>query len=142
MDAKAILLWILTLLFWGSAPIFEKAALHTLSPLFALTVRTSIAAAVLVLIASFSGELRLVTSLTKREVLVLAGSGIVAGVLGMFTYFSLLKTSAASKVVPLTAAYPLVTATLAFLLFKEELSWQRILGILLTIAGLVIVQRS
>ena len=72
----------------------------------------------------------------------LGGSGLIAGVLGMFTYFSLLKGGEASKIVPLTAAYPLVTALLSLVILGEKLSPLRLLGIFFTILGLIILQRS
>ncbi len=142
MDGKAFGLWLLTLLFWGSAPLFEKIALRGTDPLLALTVRTGLAAVVLFSLSLVTGKITAVGDLGWREALALAMSGLVAGVFGMFTYFSLLKTGAASKIVPLTAAYPLVTALLAFVVLGETLSFGRLLGILLTILGLIILQRN
>ncbi len=142
MEGKVVALWLLTLLFWGSAPLFEKIGLRGTDPLLALTLRTGVAALILVLATLLSGKFSGMAALTWREFLALAMSGLVAGVLGMFTYFSLLKTGAASKIVPLTAAYPLVTALLAFLFLGEKLSLMRLLGILLTVAGLIILERS
>ncbi|OAQ21464.1 EamA family transporter [Thermosulfurimonas dismutans] len=142
MDGRVVLLWVLTLFFWGSSPLLEKVALKAVSPLLALAVRTGVAALILVLVALLTGEVREVQELSLRNVLVLGASGLLAGVLGMFTYFSLLKTGAASKIVPLTAAYPLVTAFMALVFLKEDLSWERLLGILLTVTGLIILQKS
>lgn len=142
MDGKVLSLWILTLSFWGSAPLFEKLALRALEPLLALTLRTGIAALVLILATILTGKTSQIRDLTWQDVGALGASGLLAGVLGMFTYFSLLKTGVASKVVPLTAAYPLVTAILALLFLGEKLTFMRLFGILLTITGLVILQRS
>jgi len=142
MDGRVVLLWVLTLFFWGASPLLEKVALKAVSPLLALAVRTGVAALILVLATLLTGEVREAQELSLRDVLVLGASGLLAGVLGMFTYFSLLKTGAASKIVPLTAAYPLVTAFMALVFLKENLSWERLLGILLTVAGLIILQKS
>ncbi len=142
MEGHVILLWFLTLLFWGSAPLFEKWALRALDPLLALTLRTGLAALILLGASLLNHNWAAVSKLTWRDVLALAASGILAGVLGMFTYFSLLKSGQASKIVPMTAAYPLVTALLAFLFLGEKLSFLRIVGILLTILGLIILQKS
>ena len=142
MEGSIIFLWVLTLFFWGSSPLLEKVALKTVPPLLALALRTGIAALILILALLFTGEVRGIRELSLKEVLVLGASGLLAGVLGMFTYFSLLKTGAASKIVPLTAAYPLVTALMALLFLKEHLHWERLLGIILTVTGLVILQKS
>jgi transporter family protein len=142
MDGKIIGLWILTLSFWGSAPLFEKIALRATDPLLALTLRSGMAVLILVLATLFTGKISQVQELTLRDFGALGASGLLAGVLGMFTYFSLLKTGQASKVVPLTAAYPLVTAILSLLFLGEKLTLMRLFGILLTISGLIILQRS
>ena len=142
MSGKAIVLWLLTLLFWGSSPLLEKLALRAVSPLLALTIRTSVAALALILAAVVSVEASEISAVSARDVFVLAASGILAGFLGMFTYFSLLKTGEASRIVPLTAAYPLVTALLALVFLREHLTPLRLFGILLTISGLIILQRS
>ncbi len=142
MEGHVLLLWFLTLLFWGSAPLFEKWALRAVDPLLALTLRTGMAALILLGASLFNRNWTALERLTWRDFTALAASGILAGVLGMFTYFSLLKTGQASKVVPLTAAYPLVTALLSFVFLGEKLSALRLVGILLTILGLIILQRS
>ena len=142
MNPKSLLLLGLTLLFWGSAPLFEKIGLRGTSPFVALTVRTTFASLVLLGGCLFLGETRALFSLTLRDYVALGGSGLIAGVLGMFTYFSLLKGGEASKIVPLTAAYPLVTALLSFVILGERLSPLRLLGIFFTILGLIILQRS
>ncbi len=139
---KTLLLWGLTLIFWGSAPLFEKIGLRGTTPLAALTIRTTLAAIVLLGASLFLGQASNLLSLSLRDYLALGVSGVLAGVLGMFTYFSLLKSGQASKIVPLTAAYPLVTALLSFLVLGEKLTLLRLLGISLTILGLIILQRS
>ena len=142
MSLKSLLLLGLTLLFWGSAPLFEKIGLRGASPLVALTVRTTLASLVLLSTCLLLGKTQALFSLTLRDYVALGGSGLIAGVLGMFTYFSLLKAGEASKIVPLTAAYPLVTALLSLVILGEKLSPLRLLGIFFTILGLIILQRS
>ncbi|OAG27944.1 EamA family transporter [Thermodesulfatator autotrophicus] len=142
MSSKAIFLWLLTIFFWGSAPLLERMALKGMSPLLALALRTGFAAILLVLAVLIGGEYKSVPQLGRKELGAALASGIVAGVLGMFTYFSLLKTGQASKVVPLTAAYPLVTAILSLLILGERITLMRFSGIIITILGLIILLRS
>ncbi|NPA48664.1 MAG: EamA family transporter [Thermodesulfobacteria bacterium] len=142
MEGRVLLLWLLTLFFWGSTPLFEKVALRGTDPLVALTLRTGLAALILCAATFFTGKAALLLSLSLKDYLALGISGLFAGVLGMFTYFSLLKSGAASKIVPLTAAYPLVTALCAALFLQEKITLLRLLGISLTILGLIILQRS
>ncbi|WP_022854332.1 EamA family transporter [Thermodesulfatator atlanticus] len=142
MNLKVFFLWLLTICFWGSAPLLEKLALKGMSPLFALTMRTGFAAIILVVATSLTGEYREISQLDSKTIIAACLSGILAGVLGMFTYFSLLKIGQASKIVPLTATYPLVTALLAYLFLGEKVSLMRLCGIILTVSGLIVLLRS
>ncbi len=58
----------------------------------------------------------------------------------MWTYFKVLKMGPSSKIVPLAATYPLVTAVLSVLILREEVSWQRIVGTGLIIIGIFLVK--
>ena len=73
-------------------------------------------------------------------IIVFAISGLLAGLIGMVTYFILLKVSLASKVVPLVATYPLVTAILSTLFLKEPITIERLLGTVFIVAGVFLVK--
>ncbi len=70
--------------------------------------------------------------------------GVLAGVIGslgyLFFYFALARGEA-SRVVAITAAYPLVTALFAFYMLGEELSFQKILGLGFALIGIMILSR-
>jgi transporter family protein len=68
-------------------------------------------------------------------------SGAFASV-GLMTFFLALERGEASKVVPVTAAYPLVTAVLAALVLSEEVSLLRGLGTILVVLGIVQLGRD
>jgi len=68
-------------------------------------------------------------------------SGVFASV-GLLTFFLALERGEASKVVPVTAAYPLVTAVLAALVLSEDLSLLRGLGTILVVLGIVRLGRD
>ncbi len=140
MDKKVLILWLLTIFFWGISPIIEKLGLKEVDPLLALFVRTlaSLVAIFLVLLV-ISPDL---SSLNLKNVGILSLSGIIGGFLGMFTYFSLLKSKNASQVVPLTSTYPLVATLLAVLILKEKLTLLKLLGTLLVVAGIYLLFKS
>ncbi|NQT06897.1 MAG: EamA family transporter, partial [Candidatus Omnitrophica bacterium] len=60
--------------------------------------------------------------------------------LGMWTYFAALKLGATSKIVPIAAAYPLVTAILSIIILKEGVTIMRFIGTALIIAGIWLVK--
>jgi len=45
---------------------------------------------------------------------------MMAGLLGMWTYYTALKMEATSKIVPIAACYPLVTALLSILILQKR----------------------
>jgi transporter family protein len=47
-----------------------------------------------------------------------------------------------SKIVPIAAAYPLITAVLSIVVLGEQVTLQRIIGIILTIIGIILVKQS
>lgn len=68
-------------------------------------------------------------------------SGIFAS-FGLLLFFLALERGEASNVVPVTAAYPLVTALLAALVLSEEISPLRGLGTLLVVVGIIELGRA
>lgn len=68
-------------------------------------------------------------------------SGLIASV-GLLIFFVALERGDASRVVPITAAYPLVTAVLAALVLSEEISPLRGFGTLLVVTGIVWLGRE
>jgi len=141
MDKNVLILWLLTILFWGMSPVIEKIGLKEVEPLLALFIRTLAALvgiSLTLLVSSHSNF----SSLTIKNIGILSLSGILAGFLGMFTYFSLLKTKNASQIVPLTSTYPLVATLLAILFLKEELTLLKILGTLFVVIGIYLLFKS
>ena len=67
----------------------------------------------------------------------IASAGAAIG--GLIALYLALGSGEASKVIPITAAYPAVTVLLAAIVLSETLSPLRILGTALVIAGAVMV---
>jgi len=70
--------------------------------------------------------------------------GVLAGVVGslgmLFFYFALARGEA-SRVVAITAAYPLVTALCAFFLLGEPFSLQKVIGLAFALIGIGILSQ-
>jgi transporter family protein len=64
--------------------------------------------------------------------------GIFASI-GTLLFFNAIGQGEASKVVVITSLYPIVTTILAFLFLNETISFSKIIGILLCLAGIVIL---
>jgi len=140
MKLLPLLLLAITALCWGSTPILEKVGLKEVDPFVGVTVRSMAITAVLLAVAALSGRLRDIFSVHLRTVVIFSSSGILAGLLGMWTYFWALKMGATSRVVPIAASYPLVTALLGMLLLGEQVTLLRFLGIVLIVVGIWLVK--
>jgi transporter family protein len=141
MEKNVLILWLLTILFWGVSPVIEKIGLKEVEPLLALFVRTFAALIVMFLVILMQPSVNL-SSLTPKNIGILSLSGILGGFLGMFTYFSLLKAKNASQIVPLTSTYPLVATLLAIIFLKEELTLLKILGTLFIVIGIYLLFKN
>ena len=130
----------LTTLFWGVSPILEKYGLGLVDPITAVYIRSVV---VFILLSAYYLSTRGISSLiavSPKAVIAFTLSGLFAGLLGMWTYFKALQVSPSSKVVPLVATYPLITAILGVLILGEKFSWQRFLGTALIVLGVLLVK--
>ncbi|MCL6478466.1 MAG: DMT family transporter [Peptococcaceae bacterium] len=71
----------------------------------------------------------------------LAGEGIFASLLGHLAYYHALKLGEASRIVPVVAAFPLVTVAVGLLFLGEKLSWYKLVGASLIIAGILLIKK-
>ncbi len=134
------ILLILTAVFWGIAPIFDKLAITNSSPFLGNLSRSTTITFILLTITFLTGKTKEFLQISPKSFIYFALSGIFAGCLGVFTYYKALQISETSKIVPLAATYPVVTALLSVIFLKEPVTLSRFLGILLIIAGIWLVK--
>ncbi|MBL7069291.1 MAG: EamA family transporter [Candidatus Omnitrophica bacterium] len=135
-----VILLLLTALLWGSSPILEKIGLGKTDPLTAVTIRSLAVTVILLIFITVTGKIRDILSVDLKSVAIFSISGFLAGFLGMWTYFGALKLGATSKIVPIAAAYPLVTAILSVIILREGVTVVRLIGTLLIISGIWLVR--
>ena len=135
----AILL-LLTVIFWGSSPIAEKYGLSRISPLIAVTIRSVAITIILLIYLTTVGRLKEIFQVEAKAASLFIASGIMAGLVGMWTYLTALKAAPASKIVPIAACYPLVTALLSVLILREHVTPARLIGTTLIISGIWLVK--
>lgn len=134
-------LFVLTVIVWGVAPIVDKLAVRDTSPFLGNIFRSTVIMLIMLLITLFSGELKDLFKMPHKNIVYYAISGLLAGGIGVIAYYKLLQLAPTSKVVPLAASYPLVTAILSMLFLKEKVTPERFFGIILIIAGIYLVKR-
>ena len=135
-----IFLLIATTFLWGATPIFEKIGLAKVDPLIGVTIRSALVTAGLFLLTFLLGKGRALIELDGKSIFLFGASGMMAGLLGMWTYYTALKMEATSKIVPIAACYPLVTALLSILILKEGVTLHRVIGTTLIVSGIWLVK--
>ena len=138
MNINPNLLALLVAAIWGLAPIFEKLSLHSMSPLYVLFIRFVLVTSLFVPIFITSNQALNLDQLTLKNLMLILIPGILA-LIGFYLFFNALADSSASKIVPLTAIYPLFTCFYAFIFLKEDFTTEKIIGTILIVAGVFIL---
>lgn len=124
-------------LVWGVWGILSKLAARTLD--HRQLVFCAMGGYLLVFLAAAAfGWGRGLTQAPARGVFLAVAVGIASGVAYIFFYLAVGRGEA-SRVVTITALYPVVTAVLAVLLLREPVTWTKAAGTLLAVAGLVLL---
>jgi bacterial/archaeal transporter family protein len=133
-------LLVITTVLWGATPILEKMGLAKVDPLIGVTIRSTIVTIGLLMITLSLGKGRALLEVEARDVFLFGVSGVMAGILAMWTYYTALKAGATSKIVPISACYPLVTALLSVLILREGITLARVMGTALIVSGIWLVK--
>lgn len=141
MSIVSFLFAIFTAILWGLAPVLEKTGLRgNLSPLAGVTLRSFAISIVALLSMVIFKRVPQLFQCTLRDAGFVILGGLIAGLLAQWTYYMALKQGSVSSVVPITAAYPLVAFVLSVIFLQEVLSWQKILGAVFVVAGVVLIK--
>jgi transporter family protein len=140
MNLNPQLLALFTAMAWGIGGYFEKKGLHLggLSPQVGITIRTAVALLVLG-VASYPQWKTIPQAGPKALTMMVLGGGIVAGSVGMLCFYAAIKGAPLTKVMPIAFTSPLFGALMGILLGGEALTWKTILGMLMTIGGIILL---
>ncbi|NHK30748.1 MAG: EamA family transporter [Asgard group archaeon] len=142
---------LLTAICWGSGSFFGKRAMKLghLSPLVGINLRTFLALILflfLVLIfgkrlnANIGKELAFAWKHSKAGLFqIIIFEGLLAGGLGMFLYYLALSGGELSLILPLAFLSPFWGTLLAIIFKDEKITFQRIAGLFLALAGIFII---
>ncbi|HEY3398020.1 MAG TPA: EamA family transporter [Armatimonadota bacterium] len=140
MSPTALIFAALAMLLWGASPLFDKLGMKDLSPLAGLTIRVVAAAAMVAIYSLAMGTWKEIAAAPRLSVLYLIGSAVFGATLGQAAYYAAIKHADASQVVPIAAAYPLVTLLLAVPILREGLTVGKGVGVLLVVAGVSLIK--
>ncbi|MGI5818453.1 MAG: EamA family transporter [Armatimonadota bacterium] len=146
---------LIAVLAWGLAPIFDKILKQGLSSWTAVFLRTIVVMVIITIAAIHSGALVEIREMFAQGeaahgegntpvpawliIVAAIGSAMLAGLIGQVAYYHALGHADASRVVPITAAYPMVAALAAIALFREPITVPKLAGTMLIVAGIILV---
>jgi transporter family protein len=137
---KPELFALLTAICWGVGGYFEKKGLHlgNLSPQMGITLRT-VTALIILAIVSYPQWKTVPQAGPKALLYMIVGGGVVAGAVGMLCFYTALKGAPLTRVMPIAFTSPLFGALMGVIFAGEPLTIKTILGMLLTVGGIVLL---
>ncbi|MBI3039887.1 EamA family transporter [bacterium] len=134
---------LLTVILWGIPPVFDRYAAFNNDAAVGVLVRAIAVTIASAFVVTASGKWEMFSQTSQKSVACLAFSGIMAGCAGVFTYLKAMKeVGDAGKVAVLTSVYPLVALVITVIVLKEKLTGPKLFGSILTIAGIVFLNKE
>lgn len=137
---NAFMYALLTAGIWGLVPVIEKVGLKGVSPGVGLMYRGIGALVGVSFLGIYLGSTGVSLKADGKSILLLALGGLLASFVGQFFFYRGLKFGEASMVVPVAATYPLVSFIVAAIVLHERITMGRVTGIILVIAGVVLLK--
>lgn len=131
-------LWVvyalLSALFAALTSILAKIGINGVDSNLATAIRTVVVLVMAWGLVFMTGVQKQISNIGARSWLFLILSGIATGLSWLF-YYRALQMGDASRVVPIDKSSVVISMVLAFVVLKEQLTWQSIVGGLLITAG-------
>lgn len=140
MKINPQILALFTAMAWGIGGFFEKKGLHlgNLSPQMGITIRTAVAFVILSVV-SYPEWKTLSHAGPKALSMMVLGGGVVAGAVGMLCFYAAIKGAPLGKVMPIAFTSPLFGVMMGMLAGTESFTPRSIIGMVLTISGIVVL---
>lgn len=127
---------------WGISTIFDKLTLKHLTPITSFYARTFAMTFIFVILflTRFQETMNEINQSNKIS-LVYIFTSVIITMFGVFAYLKALNLGDASKIVPLSSTYPLITFFAAILFLGESFTWTKFLGTLFIITGVYLISK-
>jgi len=137
---KPQLFALVTALAWGIGSYLEKKGLHqgNLSPQMGITIRTAVALVILA-IASFPDWKSVPQAGVRPLLYMVIGGGVLAGSVGMLSFYIAIKGAPLGKVMPIAFTSPLFGVLIGLTFGGEPLTLKNVAGMTMTISGIVLL---
>lgn len=138
---KAFYWAMLAALTWGCVPLIEKMGLMKINPYAGLFFRCwGVILGMVFLFIWKSSEIKSSFSPLPTGFVYLILGGFLASVVGQIFFYNALKSGEASRVVPVSGAYPLISFLLAVFLLGEQVTVAKCIGVVFVLAGVFLLK--
>jgi len=127
---------ILTACIWGVVPVLEKTGLKNVDSITGLFYRCIGVVMGLIFLSLFMIKPQQLKAVDAKSIGLLILSGILASLVAQLTFYKCLKMGEISRVVPISASYPLIAFLLGIFIFREKLTFVKGMGMFLIISGI------
>ena len=124
---------------WSIATVMVRPALATIDPILASTLRLPFAAVIMLLAASRAKMLDSRRLELKGPILVGVAFGGVVTLVSATLFLWAVAMIGAARTAAIASSSPLFAAPMAHLLFRERLTLRLVLGMAITLAGVVVI---
>ena len=132
---------VLTAVVWGCVPVIEKTGLLKLDPVAGLFYRSLGVIIGIVILVSFKwAAIRSSFGGAAHGWLFLVLGGFLASFVGQMFFYNALKRGEASTVVPIAAAYPLLSFVLGVIFLGESFTIAKAGGVACVLAGIFLLK--
>ena len=121
----------------AATAVLAKIGVQGVPSTLATAIRTGVVLIFAWLMVVQAGELRYVTTISRRSLMFLALSGIGTGI-SWLAYFRALQLGPASRVAPIDKLSLPLTVLLAMLVLSEKVTWTVGLGVTLMVVGALV----
>ena len=125
---------LLSAVFAALTSILAKIGITGIDSNLATAIRTAVVLVMAWGIVFMTGVQKQITNIGTRSWVFLVLSGLATGLSWLF-YYRALQMGDASRVVPIDKSSVVISMILAFVVLKEQVSWQTVVGGLLITAG-------
>ena len=127
---------ITTAVIWGFVPLIEKLGLAKLDPMVGLFYRSIGVVIGLIILGLFMVKPDEIKSVDIKSALLVMTGGFLASFVAQILFYHALKAGEASRIVPISGSYPLITFLLGIFIMGETLTPVKFAGVLLIVLGI------
>lgn len=126
---------ILAACIWGVVPVLEKIGLNRVEPYPGLFYRCLGVLLGFLIVGTFLVKPAELKQVDLKTILLLVLSGLLASFVAQIAFYHALKLGEVSRIVPISATYPLIAFLLGVIFLGENISIQKVFGMIMVLGG-------